>query len=277
MKSIDTHDFLVALGVLLWLVVASHAGMRMRRVMPESYRSKETSTVLQAVILMQVTFAAIVLGVLISTAKSEFDDLGHVVQRYAVNLIEVDRDLREIGSPAAELRATLTAYVGTSAGRPWGRGNERTEVGDAAEAAARNGFDRQLITRVGSRQQGQRLDSVLHGLAQLTDLPAAVRAPRDHALQLMQQTIALRDAVIAQSGTGVNLPFYAALIFWFSVIFFMMGLLSPYNTLIHVVSVLGALTVCSAFFVMIEMRTPFGGLIQISKDPLLDALRYLRR
>src|SRR5271157_3497921 len=58
--------------------------------------------------------------------------------------------------------------------------------------------------------------------------------------------------------------------FWYS------GLLAPINTTVITALFVCALSVSGAIFLIVEMDTPFEGLIQISSEPMCDALAHLR-
>jgi lipopolysaccharide export LptBFGC system permease protein LptF len=80
--------------------------------------------------------------------------------------------------------------------------------------------------------------------------------------------------VVEQTGSSIQWPFLAILVFWLTVIFVSFGLFAPRNG-----SVITALLVCAlsvaGFYLIVEMDQPYGGLIKISSAPLRAALDQL--
>jgi hypothetical protein len=64
-------------------------------------------------------------------------------------------------------------------------------------------------------------------------------------------------------------------VFRLAAIFTSIDLLAPVNTTVMAALFVCALSVSGAMFLILEMDTPFEGLIQISKGPLRDVLGHL--
>jgi hypothetical protein len=69
----------------------------------------------------------------------------------------------------------------------------------------------------------------------------------------------------------------AVVVFWLTIVFISFGLHAPRNPTVVSVLFLCALSVSGAIFLILEMYTPFGGLIHISSTTLRDALAQLGR
>jgi len=70
-------------------------------------------------------------------------------------------------------------------------------------------------------------------------------------------------------------PFYVVLVFWLAIVFGSFGLTMPRNALSYTAIGLGAVSIASAMFVILELDTPFSGLFTVSSQPLRDALAHL--
>jgi hypothetical protein len=66
-------------------------------------------------------------------------------------------------------------------------------------------------------------------------------------------------------------------IIWLAVIFLSFGLFAPSNRTVIVTMIIVALSVSTAFFLILELDQPFNGVIQISSEPLRNALSHLGR
>ena len=62
---------------------------------------------------------------------------------------------------------------------------------------------------------------------------------------------------------------------WLAVIFFSYGLFAPANATVVAMLLFAALSVSDAIFLILELDTPYGGLIQISSKPIDTALEHL--
>ena len=78
-----------------------------------------------------------------------------------------------------------------------------------------------------------------------------------------------------QRVSSVSLPMLIILILWLSIIFISFGLFAPTNATVVVSLLAAALSVSGAIFLIMEMYSPYAGLIQISPAPLRAALAHL--
>ena len=99
------------LVLTLLLLAAGWAGWRVQMALPAHHRTRDSVETVRLVLGMLVTFAALVLGLLTSSAKGHFDTHQSNLQAYSVDLISMDQRLREYGADAAPIRAVLRAYT----------------------------------------------------------------------------------------------------------------------------------------------------------------------
>jgi hypothetical protein len=67
------------------------------------------------------------------------------------------------------------------------------------------------------------------------------------------------------------------LVFWLSVLFLGFGLFARFHITITVVLIVGALSVASAIFLILELSQPYQGLMRISDAALRSALAQMDR
>jgi hypothetical protein len=70
-------------------------------------------------------------------------------------------------------------------------------------------------------------------------------------------------------------PLVITLIFWLTVTFISFGLFAPTNATSVATMFVSALSVSSALLLILEMYTPYSGLIRLSDAPLRTALAHL--
>ena len=107
--------------------------------------------------------------------------------------------------------------------------------------------------------------------------------PKDDRQRLIQsqavaQEIALgqtRWLMYEQASTEVPRPLVTVLIFWLTVIFISWGIYAPRNGTVAATWFVTALSVSSAIFLILEMYTPYHGIVLVSSGPLRSALAHL--
>jgi len=78
-----------------------------------------------------------------------------------------------------------------------------------------------------------------------------------------------------QSATVVSWPLLVVLVFWLTIIFISFGIFAPKNLTVVTTLLFSALAVSGAVLLILEMYSPFVGLIHISSAPLRAALEQL--
>ncbi|MBV8284286.1 MAG: hypothetical protein JO175_06525, partial [Candidatus Eremiobacteraeota bacterium] len=84
-----------------------------------------------------------------------------------------------------------------------------------------------------------------------------------------------RWLIYEQLASSISMPLLIMLIFWFCVTFCGIGLFAPRNATTLVGLALCAVAITGAIFLMLEMYSPFEGLIQIPSTPLQDTISRL--
>jgi hypothetical protein len=137
-----------ALLVFALLLAATGVGVCVRPLLPEEHKAHETVQLIQLVIGMLVTFAALVLGLMTASAKSSFDTASNDLRTYAADLIEFDTTLREYGTETEPARQLLHRYTAAAIASTWP--GETPPTGDYPKD-------------IGSQDNSQKLESVRLG------------------------------------------------------------------------------------------------------------------
>jgi hypothetical protein len=258
-------------AVLFLLQLASfHLGCRVQARLPEHHHSRDTVESVRLVIVMLVTFAALVLGLLTSSAKSRFDSQSDDLRRYAIYLIELDQRLREYGAEANAARSLLRTYTAAAIADTWP--GERRPAGQYPTH-----FEQDIRHSLENTALGN----------MLSDLDTMVRrlSPSDafyaQLLTVIQTRITFvmqqRWVLIESARSTISWPFLMVLTLWLMIVFAIFGLSSPSNGLMQATILLGALSVSSSIFLILEFETPLSGLITVSSEPMRDALVHMDR
>ncbi|SMG31647.1 bestrophin-like domain [Paraburkholderia susongensis] len=259
-----------AVLVFALLLVATGIGVGVRPLLPEEHKAHETVQLIQLVIGMLVTFAALVLGLLTASAKSSFDTASNDLRTYAAELIEFDTTLRELGSATDESRHLLRQYTAAAIASTWPQ--EPAPSGDYPRIGTQDNSSHLENVRLGDM-----LTSVGRQLRELRAHDSLQQRALDDALTQYRRVVDARWKIIEEAHSSISQPFFKTLTFWLGVIFLSFGLIAPRNALALVTISLGAVSIASAIYVIVDLDTPFTGPIVISSMPLRDALEHLRK
>jgi hypothetical protein len=231
-------------------------GICLRRVLPESHLSSESKDVVKMGTGLVVTLAALVLGRLVASAKSSFDAQRTGFRPLSTNLIVLDRSLKFDGPETKEIRELLRRTVQLLLDYRWPADGSRAKGLDAAELS----------------ESAAALYVAIRDLAPRTEAQKAVQS---QALQVGADLAKTRWQLQQGEESSIPTPFLTVLVFWLAVLFITFGLFSPNNATVIAVFLICALSVAGALFLIVELNHPLNGLIQISSEPLRDALGQL--
>ena len=249
----------IAIGWIVFACVFGGAlvGMSLRSVLPEHHLSTESKDVVKLGIALIATMAALVLSLLLASAKSSFDTRNQEFVQMAANIVLLDRLLAHYGAEATSARESLRGSVEGALAQIWP--DENFHAKNLAPASAAPEALYEMIQSLSPQGETQR-SLQAEALTTATNLAQA------------------RWLLFAQQTEGpIPLPFLVVLVFWLCIIFASFGLYAPRN--LTVVATLGicALSVAAAIFLILELATPFEGVIRVSSAPLRGALAYLGR
>jgi len=113
------YELGVALLFMLLLVASFWAGLVGQRFLREQHRSRESVDSIRVVITLLVTFAALVLGLVISSAQNRLGTLQSGLRGLSSQITELDQRLREYGPTVDPLRADLILYTKAAIADTW--------------------------------------------------------------------------------------------------------------------------------------------------------------
>ncbi len=256
--------------LLVVLLAASAIGILARPLLSERYRSRETAEVMQLVVTMLVTFAALVLGLLITSAKSSFDTVDADFRGYASELSELNRLLIQYGPETAPMRQALRSYTAVAIATTWTQ--QKPPPGDYYPKLVRRAAS---DTGLENSDLGAMLARIELTLRQLRPTDTMHERLLDDCLNQFERVLDQRWKLIEEAHSSISVPFYLVLTFWLGIVFASFGLSAPRNALTYVTILLGALAIASAAYVILDLDTPFTGGMVVSSQPMRDALAHL--
>jgi len=248
---------LTAVIVLACVFGGALLGMLLRGLLPAPHLSDESKDVVRLGTGLVATMAALVLGLLVASAKGSYDTQRNGLDEIAANVTLLDTVLAQYGPQAGEARASLRRLIAGGITRLWPADASQEPTLAAAETTA----------------GGKLLRAEVLALAPANDMQ---RALQSQALQIGGELARTRLLLVAQhEGANISGVFLVILTFWLVVLFASFGLYAPRNATVFAALLISALSVSGAIFLILELDQPFEGLIQISSAPLRDAFTHL--
>ena len=245
---------LKALIVFSCLVGAVLLGRGLRRMLPQEHLSSDSRDVIKLAIGLVATMSALVLGLLVRSAKGSYDTERSEVIQMAAKVAFLDRLLAIYGPEAAEARVRFHDAVKQAVQQIW---PEET---------------RQPAQLAPNSQAGNVVYGVVQALSPHDD---AQRKLKEQAISVGIDIGQLRSLLAAQSVPSISTPMLIGLVLWLAIIFMGFSSLAPPNVTAIFALIVSAVAVSGASFLILELDQPFGGVIRIASEPMVNALHQL--
>jgi hypothetical protein len=232
-------------------------GMLLRAVLPDQHLTPESKDVVKLGMGLIGTMTALVLGLMIASAKSSYDTQRNGLAQMCANLIMLDRFLAHYGPESKDIREMVHASAADTLRHMWPQ--ESAEPGQALERTGTEG----------------RYEGVYEKIQQLSPKNDAQRASQAQAFGTAIDIGKMRWSLFSQKGSSIPFPFLVVMAAWLTLLFASFSLFAPPNATVVVTLVVCALAVSGAVFLILELDQPFAGIIQISSEPLRNAIGQL--
>jgi len=248
----------IAVGVISFVCVFGGMllGMFIRKLLPEHHLSDDSKDTVRIGMGLIATLCALVLGLLISSAKNSFDETSSAIAQSGAKLILLDRTMANYGPETQPIRQTLRRQVIARIEMIWPEHKAKIDGIDAFE-------------------KSPSAEIVADKLRELTPKNDLQRALQSEALQLCKEIVQMRWLAIEQSQISLPPVFLVVLLFWLAILFGSFGLFAPPNKTVLAVMVVCAISVAGAIFLIEEMNSPLGGIVKVSSAPLVNAVENM--
>jgi hypothetical protein len=240
--------------VFICAVIGIGVGMLIRRRLPEHHLAGDARDVVKLGMGVLSTLAALVLGLLVASAKTGFDNQSAIVNELGTNVILIDAVLARYGPDADSARKSLRESVTALMDSAWA---------DPSAPQRLEGYSKSPVETI--------FDQVL-ALKPATDAQQVAKA---RALDLTFELAKIRLRLSGTQDNPLETPFLVVLIIWLTVLFTGYGMLAPGNPTIVAILIVSTISMAAAVFLIFELDTPFGGLMQVSKAPLQKSLAVI--
>lgn len=232
---------------------AAVLSMLLRSIVPDRYLSAEAKEVVTLGTALIATMSAVLLGLLISSTRTSYEEKRNQVIRMTADIIELDLLLKDYGPEARPARQVMRDAVPLMINSIWRENADRfrSEANAVPDAGA---------------------EAILYKLQELSPHDDGQRARRDRALQVGLDLAQIQLLLFAQPANAISTPFITVLVLWLTFIFATFSVYARPNPLIVVVLFVCALSASSAIFLILDLDRPFVGLLQIPSAPLRNAV-----
>jgi hypothetical protein len=195
------------------------------------------------------TLAALVLGLLVASAKSTYDARESEIHQITAYVILVDNLLAKYGDEAQTARAALRQAIPAIVDRIWREGQSAPLQSTPFKASA----------------EGEAFYQRVQDLQPSNDIQ---RGLKERVIQVTTDLAQARFLLFSHLGSSIPAPFLAVLLLWMIVLFAGFSLMAPANATTLASLVICALSVSGAIFLILELDEPFGGMMVIPSEPL---------
>jgi hypothetical protein len=246
------HSLEISLIVFICIFGGAVLGFVLHTILPEPHLSPESRQVVNLGMGVIGTMSALVLGLLVASAKGTFDAQNNELLDTSGKVMFLDQMLRDYGPESQQARNLLRDTVQDSINRIWPK--ERT----------------------GHVQlENQNSTKLFREIQQLAPKDEAQRTIKSQVISTAMSLLQTRSLAVAQQGVSTSMPLLVILIFWLTINFVSLGLYAPRNGTVIVTLFLCAVAVSGAIFLILELSDPLGGLFRLSNAPLRVALAHL--
>ena len=247
-----------AIGLIVFALVFGSAllAMYVQPALPKHHLSAESKDVVKLGIALIATMSALVLSLLVASAKSAYDTRSSQLVQVAADIILLDRALARYGPETKDARSVLQRSVAVTVERFWPTEGAKVIAIDPNASPVEALYDK---------------------VEALSPQNEAQRAMQSQAQSLAADVSRTRLLLFENLGSSIPFPFLVVLVFWLCIIFVSFGLFAPRNATVIAVLCVCALSVAGAIFLILELDRSFEGLLQVSGAPLRGASAQLGR
>jgi hypothetical protein len=245
------------IAVLIFACTLGGANLGMYLTLPENHLSSESKDVVKLGTGFVATMAALVISLMVSSAKSSFDQRSGEITEAATEIILLDRTLEQYGPDSDVARKSLKDMTLLWLHRFW----------------PENGGPASFEPMATGKPPVEILEEEIRTLAPANDLQ---RQLQSEALVLVSSLMRTRWLLFEQFGQH-TIPgvFLVVLGVWLTAIFISFGLFASRNFTITIVFLVCALSAACAILLILEMDDPFLGVIKLSNASLTETFAEL--
>jgi hypothetical protein len=230
------------------------AGMFLRRTLPLEHLGADAKDTVRLAIGLIVTMTGLVLGMLVSSAKTYYDGQKNEVAVMSSDVVLLDTMLAVYGPETKETRIEARRFLEDAVERIW----PKKGAGSLELKPKSNAED---------------VYAQLAMLVPKNDMQASAKAQVVSLILELKKTYVLMFLETEQN--SMSMPLLMVVTSWLVAIFVSFGMFAPSNSTVIATLIVCALAVSAAIFIIMEMYAPFSGILKISPAAVRDALSQM--
>lgn len=246
----------VSLVIATVVFGGSILAMYVARALPDSHLGADARDVIKLGMALIATLVALVLGLMIATAKGTYDAQSAAVRQLSADVLLLDRSLAEYGPEAQHPRDLLREAAGLMLQHLW------PEDGSAPLSLAPG-------------EAHAPMAQFLREVTQLSPLNPTQEFLKTQVLRVTSDLAQVRFQMYVQGTSQLPLPFLIVISIWLIILFAGYGLIAARNPTVLVFLFAATLSVSGAVFLVQELANPFGGVVRVSGAPLDEVIAHL--
>lgn len=216
----------------------------------------EVNDALKQVIGLIGMMGSLALGLLVASAYGSFTARNDAIDRISADIVQLDRVLALYGTEAQGVRKSLRDMLVSAIERGWPEeGSGRVQVATGKVPESIEDTQRKLYALSGENEMQKKLQS--------------------RAQNLVDDLLQTRALALEKVSHPLPMPFLVVLVFWLSMVFFGIHLFVAPSRIVIASMFVGALCLSAAIFLILQLNSPFEGLMRLSSEPLRRALGIL--
>jgi len=233
-------------------------GLFLQRFLPEHHLKPESKDAVKLGAGLIATMAALVIGILVGSAKSSFDNVTNNITQGGAKFIYLDRVLANYGPETADVRQDIRSSVQKMLIFLWPK--EYSFPGVAA-------FDPKDISGG--------LETIAAKIRRLPQNTPDQTVLRSEAIQATSDLMQYRWLIFTQSQNTLPRPLFGLLLLWVTTLNFIYALFAPRNGTVVMALFCCALAVAGAILLIVEMNRPLEGLVRVPSKSFSETLQFL--
>ena len=241
-------SFTISLIAFVIMSGGALLGMFLRSTLPSHHLSNESRDVVKLATGLVGTMAALVLGLLVASAKGSYDAQTTELTQMSANIVVLDRTLAHYGPEAKETREALRNAVARLLNQSWSKnrfGASRLEPAP--------------VTR----------EIVYDSIQALTPRDDVQRSVKSQALAMAVNLAQMRWLMYEQGAMSVSKPLLVVMVFWLTVTFIIWGLLAAPNGTLIATMLISALSASGAILLILGDVHPVRRIDSPPSHPIL--------
>jgi Protein of unknown function (DUF4239) len=231
-------------------------GFLLRNVLPAAHRSEETHKAVLTTMNVVAILAALVLGLMVASTKSNFDTRSREIETFSANLTLLDGELTHFGDEGKAIRTQLRAFTAQKLAQTWPSSRSLTPMMDEAHTT-------------------QMLDAIEDRIRDLTPQSTIQYFARRSALHFVTDLKRTGRLLAVQQSDVTPRPFLVVVIFWLAMLFLAYALFAPLNATVVAALIVAAFSVSIAVNLIYDMDHPFAGFVRVSPASMEQALEKM--